>query len=71
MRIADTSDLWWKQAVVYCVDIERFLDTDGNGVGDIAVLAERVDYLAELGVTCLWLMPFYPSPNREIGRAHV
>ena len=67
MRIADTSDLWWKQAVVYCVDVERFLDTDGNGVGDIAGLAERVDYLAELGVTCLWLMPFYPSPNRDDG----
>jgi trehalose synthase len=67
MRIADTSDLWWKQAVVYCVDIERFLDTDGNGTGDIAGLAERVDYLAELGVTCLWLMPFYPTPNRDDG----
>ncbi|GAB2599340.1 hypothetical protein GCM10009696_00910 [Kocuria himachalensis] len=67
MRIADTSDLWWKQAVVYCVDVERFLDTDGNGVGDIAGLAERVDYLAELGVTCLWLMPFYPTPNRDDG----
>ena len=67
MRIADTSDLWWKQAVVYCVDIERFLDTDGDGSGDIAGLAERVDYLAELGVTCLWLMPFYPTPNRDDG----
>ncbi|MFI7743672.1 alpha-amylase family protein [Kocuria rhizosphaericola] len=67
MRIADTSDLWWKQAVVYCVDVERFLDTDGDGTGDIAGLAERVDYLAELGVTCLWLMPFYPTPNRDDG----
>ncbi|GAA1751721.1 alpha-amylase family protein [Kocuria aegyptia] len=67
MRIADTSDLWWKQAVVYCVDVERFLDTDGNGIGDIAGLAERVDYLAELGVSCLWLMPFYPTPNRDDG----
>ncbi len=67
MRIADTSDLWWKQAVVYCVDIERYLDTDGDGTGDIAGLAERVDHLAELGVTCLWLMPFYPTPNRDDG----
>lgn len=67
LRIADTSDLWWKQAVVHCVDVERFLDTDGNGVGDIAGLAELVDHLAEPGVTCVWLLPFCPTPNRGDG----
>ena len=67
VRITDTSDLWWKTAVVYCLDVETFLDWDGDGVGDFAGLAQRIDYLAELGVTCLWLMPFYPTPDRDDG----
>ena len=67
MRITDTSDLWWKSAVVYCLDVETFYDADGNGIGDLRGLADRIDYLAELGVTCLWLMPFYPSPDRDDG----
>lgn len=67
MRITDTSDLWWKTAVVYCLDVETYLDDDGDGVGDFAGLARRIDYLADLGITCLWLMPFYPSPDRDDG----
>ncbi|UNX54678.1 alpha-amylase family protein [Georgenia sp. TF02-10] len=67
MRISDTSDLWYKNAVIYCLDVETFFDSDGDGVGDLAGLAQRVDYLAGLGVTCLWLMPFYPSPDRDDG----
>ena len=67
MRITETSDMWWKNAVVYCLDVETFLDSDGDGVGDLAGLAQRIDYLAQLGVTCLWLMPFYPSPQRDDG----
>ncbi|GAB2609316.1 alpha-amylase family protein [Pseudactinotalea suaedae] len=67
MQITDTSDLWWKNAIIYCLDIETFLDSDGDGVGDLAGLAKRIDYLAELGVTCLWLMPFYPGPQRDDG----
>ncbi|HWI42244.1 MAG TPA: alpha-amylase family protein [Nocardioides sp.] len=62
-----TGDLWWKNAVIYCVDIETFQDSDGDGIGDLAGLTQRIDYLAELGVTCLWLMPFYPSPGRDDG----
>jgi maltose alpha-D-glucosyltransferase/alpha-amylase len=62
-----TSDLWWKNAIVYCVDIETFLDADGDGCGDILGLTERLDYLAGLGVTCLWLMPFFPSCHRDDG----
>jgi trehalose synthase len=67
VRITDTSDLWWKTAVVYCLDIETFLDWNDDGIGDLAGLTRRIDYLAELGITCLWLMPFYPTPDRDDG----
>lgn len=67
MLITDTSDLWWKNAVIYCVDVKTFFDADHDGTGDLSGLAERVDYLAELGVTCLWLMPFYPTPGKDDG----
>ena len=67
MRATETSDLWWKSAIIYCLDVETYLDIDGDGTGDLAGLAERIDYLAELGITCLWLMPFYPSPDRDDG----
>jgi maltose alpha-D-glucosyltransferase/alpha-amylase len=62
-----TSDLWWKNAVIYCVDVELFADSDGDGVGDFPGLTDRVEYLAGLGITCIWLMPFYPSPQRDGG----
>jgi trehalose synthase len=62
-----TGDLWWKNAVIYCVDVETFYDADGDGIGDLVGLTERIDYLAELGITCLWLMPFYPTPDRDDG----
>jgi len=58
---------WYKQAVLYCVDVETFQDSDGDGVGDFAGLTSRLDYLARLGVTCLWLNPIHPSPNRDDG----
>jgi maltose alpha-D-glucosyltransferase / alpha-amylase len=60
-------DLWWKNAVVYCVDVELFRDSNGDGVGDFPGLTDKVDYLAGLGVTCIWLMPFYPTPNKDNG----
>jgi trehalose synthase len=62
-----TSDLWWKNAVIYCLDVQTFLDTDGDGCGDLIGLTERIDYLAGLGVTCIWLMPCFPSPERDDG----
>jgi trehalose synthase len=67
VRIAETSDLWWKNAVIYCLDPETFFDGDGDGIGDFGGLIQRVDYLAALGVTCIWLMPFYPTPDRDDG----
>jgi maltose alpha-D-glucosyltransferase/alpha-amylase len=67
MSLEATSDLWWKNAVIYCVDTQAFLDANGDGIGDIDGLTQRIDYLAGLGVTCLWLMPIYPSPERDYG----
>ena len=67
MRLSDTSDLWWKTAVIYCLDVQTFMDWNDDGMGDLVGLTERVDYLAELGVTCLWLMPFYPTEDRDDG----
>ncbi len=67
MGLEATSDLWWKNAIIYCVDTQSFLDANGDGVGDLDGLTQRVDYLAGIGVTCLWLMPFYPSPERDYG----
>ncbi len=66
-RTAATGDLWWKNAVVYCLDVETFMDSNGDGVGDFAGVTERIDYLAGLGVTCIWLMPFYPTPDLDDG----
>ena len=67
MSNARTSDLWWKTAVIYCLDVETFFDWDGDGIGDLTGLTERIDYLAGLGISCIWLMPFQPSPNRDDG----
>jgi maltose alpha-D-glucosyltransferase/alpha-amylase len=60
-------DLWYKNAVVYCLDVETFMDASGDGIGDFEGLSRRLEYLAGLGVTCVWLQPFYPSPNRDNG----
>jgi maltose alpha-D-glucosyltransferase / alpha-amylase len=60
-------DLWYKNAIVYCVDVETFMDGNGDGVGDFAGMTKRLDYLAGIGITCIWLLPFYPTPNRDNG----
>jgi len=67
MRLTQTSDLWWKNAVVYCLDVETYADGDGDGCGDFRGLIQQIDHLHRLGVTCIWLMPFYPSPDRDDG----
>ncbi|WP_049559967.1 alpha-amylase family protein [Nonomuraea sp. SBT364] len=67
MRMTYTSDLWWKNAVIYCLDVETFKDGNGDGIGDFRGLTQEIDYLAGLGITCLWLMPFYPTPNKDDG----
>ena len=60
-------DLWYKNAIIYCLDVEKYVDGNGDGVGDFEGLTRRLDYLAGLGVTCIWLQPFYRSPNRDNG----
>jgi maltose alpha-D-glucosyltransferase/alpha-amylase len=60
-------DLWYKNAIIYCLHVGTFMDSDGDGIGDFIGLQRRLDYLAGLGVTCLWLMPFQSSPRRDDG----
>ena len=59
--------LWYKNAVIYELHIKAFFDANNDGVGDIAGLIQKLDYLQELGVTAVWLLPFYPSPLRDDG----
>ncbi|MFC3631137.1 alpha-amylase family protein [Paracoccus angustae] len=67
MDISRMGDVWWKNAIFYCLDVETFQDSNGDGVGDFAGLTRRIDHLARLGVTCIWLMPFYPTMNQDDG----
>ena len=65
---AQSSDpLWYKDAVIYELHVRAFCDANGDGIGDFAGLTEKLDYLRDLGVTALWLLPFYPSPLRDDG----
>jgi maltose alpha-D-glucosyltransferase/alpha-amylase len=60
-------DLWYKNAVIYCLNVGTFMDSNGDGIGDFEGLVRRLDYLAGLGVTSLWLHPFQRSPRRDDG----
>jgi maltose alpha-D-glucosyltransferase / alpha-amylase len=60
-------NLWYKNAIAYSLDVETFVDSNGDGIGDFHGLTQRLEYLSGLGITCLWLLPFYPSPNRDNG----
>ncbi len=60
-------DLWYKEAIVYAVDVRTFLDSNDDGVGDLIGLTQRLDHISTLGATCLWLLPFFPSPERDYG----
>ncbi|MDW7711263.1 MAG: maltose alpha-D-glucosyltransferase [Deferrisomatales bacterium] len=62
-----TDPLWYKDAVVYQLHVKAFCDSDADGTGDLRGLIEKLDYLEGLGVTALWLLPFYPSPLRDDG----
>ncbi len=58
---------WYADAVIYGIDVEKFADGNEDGVGDFVGLTERIPYLRNLGITCVWLLPFFPSPNRDNG----
>jgi maltose alpha-D-glucosyltransferase / alpha-amylase len=60
-------DLWYKNAIVYCLDVKTFMDSNADGVGDFEGLSRRLPYLAGIGVTAIWLLPFNPSPRRDNG----
>jgi maltose alpha-D-glucosyltransferase/alpha-amylase len=61
------NDLWYKNAVVYCLSVGTYMDSNGDGIGDFQGLMRRLDYLHGLGVTAVWLMPFQPSPGKDDG----
>ncbi len=65
--MADPNPLWYKDAVIYELHVRTFYDSNGDGVGDFKGLAEKLDYLEELGITAVWLLPFFPSPLRDDG----
>ena len=63
----EADPLWYKDAIIYQLHVKSFFDSNNDGVGDFAGLMEKLDYIADLGVTCVWLLPFYPSPRRDDG----
>src|SRR5678815_6110612 len=66
MALAD-DPLWYKDAVIYQVHVRGFFDRNDDGVGDFVGLTEKLDYIQSLGVSAIWLQPFYPSPLRDDG----
>ncbi len=63
----DLSRCWYKNAVVYGLDVATYQDSNGDGIGDFPGLCRRLDYLVDLGVTCVWLLPFFSTPDRDNG----
>jgi maltose alpha-D-glucosyltransferase/alpha-amylase len=63
----DRDEFWYKDAVIYQLHVKAFADSNNDGIGDFAGLCDKLDYLQDLGVTALWLLPFYPSPGRDDG----
>jgi maltose alpha-D-glucosyltransferase / alpha-amylase len=61
------NDLWYKNAVIYCLSVATYMDANGDGIGDFQGLMRRLDYLQGMGVTAIWLMPFQPSPAKDGG----
>ena len=67
-RTAIVSDpTWYKDAIIYELHVKSFFDASGDGIGDFRGLTQKLDYLQSLGVTAIWLLPFYPSPLRDDG----
>ena len=66
-RTNPNDPLWYKDAVIYELPVKSFCDANGDGIGDFQGLSDRLDYLESLGATCLWLLPFFPSPLKDDG----
>ncbi|MBC5802786.1 MAG: glucohydrolase, partial [Candidatus Eremiobacteraeota bacterium] len=58
---------WYKDAVIYQLHVKAFFDANDDGIGDFRGLTEKLDYIKSLGATCIWLLPFFPSPMRDDG----
>jgi maltose alpha-D-glucosyltransferase/alpha-amylase len=66
-RPSEEQEQWYRDAVIYEAHVKTFMDSDEDGIGDLRGLTTKLDYLQDLGVTALWLLPFYPSPLRDDG----
>src|SRR3954451_13459957 len=65
--VVAVGERWYRNAVIYSLDVRAFQDSNGDGIGDLQGLISRIDYLGRLGVTALWLGPIHPSPRRDGG----
>src|SRR6056297_2817977 len=65
--VLDDEQHWYMDAIIYELHIKAFKDSNGDGIGDLRGLIEKLDYLESLGVTAVWLLPFYPSPLKDDG----
>ena len=63
----ETNPLWYKDAVIYQLHVKTFSDSNADGIGDFKGLTQKLDYLKNLGITAIWLLPFYPSPLKDDG----
>src|ERR1051325_10809600 len=64
---SDADPFWYKNAVIYELHVRAFADSNADGIGDFPGLTQKLDYLQDLGVTAIWLLPFYPSPLKDDG----
>src|SRR5690348_859835 len=67
ISMLESDPLWYKDAIIYELHVKAFFDSNDNGYGDFPGLMQKLDYLQGLGITCIWLLPFYPSPLRDDG----
>jgi alpha-glucosidase len=65
--VSHSAEVWWKHAVIYEIYPRSFQDSNGDGVGDLNGIAQRLDYLKDLGVDAIWIAPMYPSPQVDFG----
>ena len=65
--VAAADPLWFKDAIIYQLHVRAFCDANGDGIGDFRGLTSKLDYIRDLGVTAVWLLPFFPSPLRDDG----